>query len=36
MGQEYKPVIHRINNKNDQDLYTLVLSLTLAEEIQIH
>lgn len=36
MGQGCKPVIHKRNIKNGQDLYKVVLSLTLMEEIHIH
>lgn len=35
MGQGYNPTIHKRNNKNRQDLYKLVLNLTLTEENHI-
>lgn len=34
MGQRHKLLIHRRNNKNGQDLYKLVLNLTLTKELQ--
>lgn len=34
MGQRLKLVIHRRNNKNGQDLYKLLLNLTLKKELQ--
>lgn len=35
MGQGYKLVTHRRNNKNGQALYKLFLNLILTEEIKI-